>query len=479
MGFFLLFGQSLVAFSIWTLGFFLIEALRARTRVGSNRVWTLLFGIGLAAMPALACSIVISVGNTSQAALGILVLSIVVAAFFFLTAITLVCSLVLTGQKQKGLADYTSYSSRDSLAGTKRLLRYEAVVALLGCGGIVWEAVLFYVGHVGSAQYLASESIWRGACILAVVGPAFSLVEGQETCDAFEAVKKDTVAFLDLKQNEMALHHAAKSVKGDVEVDDGMYSKNGECRRVPLHLAEDLPIWKRFSKTRASKAPLTWRDIFAFPHPIEKTFPKVHAFLVALQLLSVALILFLSSAWNTMSLDVGVTVIYAFVLYGYTCRVLCGALIDPQAWFVIWLIWLQRKYLPDLIQPQLDAGLPKRLAQGAGMMLTLMQLCFWLTGYREVTMWLGLLHFSLATPVLADLCAMCGMFFLASQLHLLPESLCADCHIVFVVGENNRRSSQEAQSGGSSNIIGGSIGDTDSGSAKAPSSPALSHVDEL
>lgn len=64
-----------------------------------------------------------------------------------------------------------------------------------------------------------------------------------------------------------------------------------------------------------------------------------------------------------------------------------------------------------------------------------MQLVVWLTGYPAVNAWLLLLHFSLAVPVLANLCAACGVFFLFSELGLLPENLCADCQVIFIVAE--------------------------------------------
>ncbi len=53
--------------------------------------------------------------------------------------------------------------------------------------------------------------------------------------------------------------------------------------------------------------------------------------------------------------DVGVTVVLSFMLAGFVCRTLSGALIDLQAWIVIFVIKFLR--FANLIEPTLVAGI--------------------------------------------------------------------------------------------------------------------------
>lgn len=293
------------------------------------------------------------------------------------------------------------------------------MICIVGMAGLTWEGVLIFLNISSSPQRIAATTLWLTAIVGLCTVFLIFLSEGEATESAAEVFKAHYVGVVDLEQAYFELFPL------DIR------TEAKECRRVPLHLAEDLPFWIRFSRMSVS-----WSNIFLFPHPIDSWFSKLHAVFTSVELLIATLFMMLNYLCQCQQFNVATIVIFSFMLAGFACRMLTGAMIDVQAWTVVFLIKFLRRH--NVIKPELQPGPPKRFTQAVACVMIFIQLVLYICGYQNVTIWILGLHFALSVGNMFGCCAGCATFHLMVLIGLAPKSWCAACEIEFRVLEKSK-----------------------------------------
>ncbi|CAM9784203.1 unnamed protein product [Pylaiella littoralis] len=169
---------------------------------------------------------------------------------------------------------------------------------------------------------------------------------------------------------------------------------------------------------------LTLKRFFSFPSPINSAESRLHACLAS-ALIPVAVYL----SW------VGVPWLWVFIAYGYLARILCGPRLDPQAFFVLFIL---RPLMVDklaIFEDHFTSGHPKRFAQSIGFVLA--AVCTVLA-FLELRVVMGIVALCLfgasALAAVFDVCLGCIIFMIAVEADLVPASICDDCKIRYIKG---------------------------------------------
>ncbi|CAM9250730.1 unnamed protein product, partial [Ectocarpus fasciculatus] len=169
---------------------------------------------------------------------------------------------------------------------------------------------------------------------------------------------------------------------------------------------------------------LTMETFFSFPNPINNAESRLHGCLTTLYV-PIALIL----AWQ------GVPWLWVWITFGYTARLLCGPRLDPQAFFVLFVL---RPFVVDklgLIENDFTAGPPKRFAQAIGLMFaaSCMVLAFCKQNVAMACLAAGLFGASFLAGFV-DFCIACAIFGMAVRAKIVPDDVCEACSLRYVSG---------------------------------------------
>ncbi len=70
-------------------------------------------------------------------------------------------------------------------------------------------------------------------------------------------------------------------------------------------------------------------------------------------------------------------------------------------------------------------------------LITALQILLYQLGYASVAVWISFLHYTLALATVFEYCAACAVFFLLMVLKIVPDNICDDCRIDFVIEEDS------------------------------------------
>ncbi|PRP81250.1 glutaredoxin/malate transporter fusion protein [Planoprotostelium fungivorum] len=169
----------------------------------------------------------------------------------------------------------------------------------------------------------------------------------------------------------------------------------GICRpihNVDVKVAREMaaPVWKN--------PPKSWRDLFTFPHPVNEWDARIHAFFAT----AVGAVILILGAVRP---DVCAWYLYAWLIYGFLARMLCGPKFDPQAWFVVLFIVPHLKMKPIFVP-----GPPKRFAQFCGFAASSASFILYMIPVRIAANWvMGMLVVLTIVQGLHGICV--GCFF--------------------------------------------------------------------
>ena len=156
---------------------------------------------------------------------------------------------------------------------------------------------------------------------------------------------------------------------------------------------------------------IDWRDVFAFPNPVNEYAARITAGLVVL----------LAGATFLAGSGLGLAVIAA----GFWLRVLFGPRISPLALLSVKVL------APRLGRAKLVPGPPKRFAQGIGAAVSTAAAVLFFAGLVPAA-W-GLLAVLVAAASLeafAGFCLGCTIFGFLQRRGMIPEDVCEACNNV-------------------------------------------------
>ncbi|CEO98289.1 hypothetical protein PBRA_006403 [Plasmodiophora brassicae] len=183
-----------------------------------------------------------------------------------------------------------------------------------------------------------------------------------------------------------------------------------ECtRRHNLAISRDMCFWW-------TRRPLR---LFGFPNPVNQLEARSHSGCVTL--LTILHIIFLY--------EFAVPWLGWYILYGFAARFLSGPRIDPQAYFVIFVV---RPLLEDVLQvarSEFHPSPPKRFAQFVGLLFALAGNILYNVLHLTVPsiiVW-GCLVVAAGLLALTGFCAACFVFSVGMRLGLVPKTVCESC----------------------------------------------------
>ncbi|CAM9678536.1 unnamed protein product [Ectocarpus fasciculatus] len=181
---------------------------------------------------------------------------------------------------------------------------------------------------------------------------------------------------------------------------------------------------------------LTMKTFFSFPSPVNNAESRLHACFTTLYM---PLATYL--AWR------GVPWMWVCVTYGYTARVLCGPRLDPQAFFVLFVL---RPFVVDrlgLLHDEFTSGAPKRFAQSIGLVFsaTCMVLAFF-KQYHAMEAVAACLFGASFLAGFCDFCIACVIFGMAARAKIVPATVCEDCNLRYILGSQQEGSAYMSKS---------------------------------
>jgi hypothetical protein len=189
-------------------------------------------------------------------------------------------------------------------------------------------------------------------------------------------------------------------------------------RRVYLSKAEAL-WWRKLGHG------LTIKEFFSFPSPINSAESRLHNCVTALLLvLGTLLYYFFDIPW-----------IFVFMAYGFLARVISGPRLDPQAFFVLFVLRPLVVEKMGILKNEYVSSSPKRFSQACGLVFASLLVVF---SFLEINLgvWIvsGIFFVASFTAALLDYCIACHLFNLAISLGILPETFCEECAVKYVKG---------------------------------------------
>lgn len=155
-----------------------------------------------------------------------------------------------------------------------------------------------------------------------------------------------------------------------------------------------------------SKSGLNW--FFSFPDPVNEVSARLVAGMVVALSLSA---IFTQQAW-----------IVAFMTYGFLAHVISGPKFSPIGLLATKII------TPRLGWDKPTPGVPKRFAQGIGLVFSATALALFLTNLpiAAITI-LSVLTLFAALESFVGFCAGCFVFTQLMRVGLIPKSVCEEC----------------------------------------------------
>lgn len=150
------------------------------------------------------------------------------------------------------------------------------------------------------------------------------------------------------------------------------------------------------------------RRLFSFPNPVNEVAARTVAAVVAVA--------------ASITLLTHSPLLLIPLAYGFVARVLTGPTLSP-------LGQLATRVVAPRIGSKPVAGPPKRFAQGIGAVLSTAAAVSYFTGFHTLAFVLvGLIAVAATLESVFALCIGCRLFDLLMRLHVIPESVCAECN---------------------------------------------------
>jgi len=240
---------------------------------------------------------------------------------------------------------------------------------------------------------------------------------------------------IELSQTSKVQSKSANSADSGASADEitnnnsGGYacSPAGVCAPVNVDIitAQELvqPIWNNW--------PRSFWELFSYPHPVNEWESRAQSLLIAI---TAMIVLILGAARP----DVYCWWLYAWLVYGYLVRTLCGPRFDPQAWLVVLVVG------PLLPMPVYVPGPPKRFAQLFCLTVSSIALICYVTEHKNPSYFLISFLCVLTTlQSIHTVCAGCFVWHLIVLTDFMPPEVNHKSTAEFAIkGDTNSYRSQ-------------------------------------
>ena len=168
-----------------------------------------------------------------------------------------------------------------------------------------------------------------------------------------------------------------------------------------IHMAPSLLGW-----------PKTWKDVFAFPNPIQNSTARLHA--LCNTCLGIGLLVA-----NYYKQRLLVWMLFTYHSYHFVTYFLSGPRFNEQSWVIHFL--LQPLTKPFFDEERLTAGAPKRFGELIHTVLIGIAFLLWTLSYSPTPVILAIVFLD-SLEGIYDMCFTCLGFYYLMQCKLLPSS---------------------------------------------------------
>ncbi|CAM9588363.1 unnamed protein product, partial [Ectocarpus sp. 13 AM-2016] len=171
---------------------------------------------------------------------------------------------------------------------------------------------------------------------------------------------------------------------------------------------------------------LTMKTFFPFPSPANNAESRLHACLASLYVPVASYFAWQEVPW-----------LWVPITYGYIARVVCEPRLNPQAFFILFVL---RPFVVDklgLVENRFTPGPPKRFAQSIGLVFAASSVVLaFLKQYLAMEVVAAGLPGASFLSVFCNFCIACIILGMAARFKILPATLCEACNIQFMMGSH-------------------------------------------